>query len=144
MVISLFVSANICYNVMFLECASQDKLKPLIYRSFNPNEEHLFLKYLSKSKHQSSEDLHVYYHILRSHFMEAFECHKRSDPIGIENLGLHGHQKASARNKLVYTVKKLLPDVYMNLINLCRKEKNNVWQQGFIFYLFTIGLLSFY
>jgi hypothetical protein len=123
------VRRNKFLSHFFNECKKNDKLKSLIYRSLTLADENFFLKYLTNSNQSEAEDLHVYYHVLRSHFMEAFESHQRTVPNQIETQGLVGQENAIPRDKLVYNLKKLLPDVNRNLINLCHKERNNVWQQ---------------
>jgi hypothetical protein len=126
------INGDAIFVIFFVwaECKKNDKLKSLIYRSLTLADENFFLKYLTNSNQSEAEDLHVYYHVLRSHFMEAFESHQRTVPNQIETQGLVGQENAIPRDKLVYNLKKLLPDVNRNLINLCHKERNNVWQQG--------------
>nr|XP_015835953.1 PREDICTED: protein ELYS isoform X3 [Tribolium castaneum] len=111
------------------ECKKNNKLRPLIYRSFNSCDEDVFLKYLRNLKDPTADDLHVYYHILRSRFLEAFESHNRTVPKQIETQGLFGQENATARDKLVYSFKKMLPDVTRNLLDFCHREKNKTWQQ---------------
>lgn len=112
------------------ECSKNDKLKPIIYRSLTSKEENFFLRYLMNCQSPKTQDLHVYYHILRGHYIEAFESHELTIPTQMDNLGLHGKQVSSTRERIMSMLSEIMPELTRNLINLCRKEKSNVWKKG--------------
>ncbi|CAG9771850.1 unnamed protein product [Ceutorhynchus assimilis] len=114
-------------NHIFNECNRNDTLEPLLCRSFTPHEEQAFLKYLQNTRDPKCEELRIFYYLLRSRFLDAFDAYdldKRHKP---DTQGLVGQKEASAADNLVQMYKSLMPDVYSQLIELVRKERTNLW-----------------
>lgn len=89
------------------------------------------MKFLADKKLSPANDLQVYYHVLRSHYMEAFECHGHTIlSKSIENQGLYGQDEALPRDKLIFGLKKLLPNVSRKLVDICRMDNSKVTTTG--------------
>lgn len=115
---------------LFNECSKKKTLHVLLYKCLNIAEEQVFLKYLQNIDQSSSKDLQIFYYLLRSRYLEAFDTHskmRRNDP---DTKGLIGQKNATQTDQIVRIFKNCLPDVHRNLVEYVRKEKNNLWKKG--------------
>ncbi|XP_076270585.1 uncharacterized protein LOC143202735 isoform X1 [Rhynchophorus ferrugineus] len=114
---------------IFNECNKTESLHSILYRCLNNEEERAFFRYLQSTRSPRCEDLKIFYFLLRSRFLEAFDSYssnKRSKP---ENQGLMGQKDATTADNIVRMFKSLLPDVNKNLVELVRKERSNLWKE---------------
>lgn len=113
---------------IFNECNKSELLHTLLYRRMNTDEEQAFFKYLQNTRNPRCEDLKVFYYLLRSRFLEAFDTYsltkRRPD-----TQGLMGQRDASTADSVVKMFKGLLPDVSKNLVELVQKERTNLWKE---------------
>ncbi|KAJ8964806.1 hypothetical protein NQ314_004613 [Rhamnusium bicolor] len=95
---------------LFNECNKNESLHVLLYRCLNTNEEKAFFKYLKSVENPSSDDLQVFYYLMRSRFVEAFDAHHNSKRKKPECQGLIGQRNATKTDQIVRIFKTLLPD----------------------------------
>lgn len=115
---------------LFDECYKNKCLHVLLYKCLSEGEEKAFLKYLDNMENTNSKDLQVFYFLLRSRYLEAFDVHskiRRKDP---DTKGLIGQRNATLTDQVVRIFKNSLPDVNKNLMEYIKKEKNNLWTKG--------------
>lgn len=91
------------------------------------NEERVFLNYLKGSNDPDVNDLQVFYYLLRTKFVEAFDVHehlknKKFDKQILQNTG--------NSDQIVRIYKSLLPDVNRAMVNVVRKERVNLFQKS--------------
>lgn len=60
---------------IFNECNKNELLHTLLYRRLNTDEEKVFFKYLQGNRNPKYEDLQVFYYLLKSRFLEAFDSY---------------------------------------------------------------------
>lgn len=120
---------------LFNECNKNKSLHVLLYKCLNDSEEKAFLKFLANMDQQNSKDLQVFYFLLRSRFLEAFDAHARTRRKDPDTKGLIGQRNATHTDQIVRIFKNCLPDVNRNLVEYIRKEKNNLWKEGLYYFL---------
>ncbi|KAG5885554.1 hypothetical protein JTB14_007634 [Gonioctena quinquepunctata] len=76
----------------------------------------------------SSDELQVFYYLLRSRYLEAFDFHAGVKKIN-DRQGLMGQSNVSITDQIVRIFKSLLPDVSRNLVEYVRKERKNLWKE---------------
>ncbi|XP_074041102.1 AT hook containing transcription factor 1 homolog isoform X2 [Leptinotarsa decemlineata] len=113
---------------LFEECKKNDCLHDLLYKNLGSGEEQAFIKYLKNANSASSDELQVFYYLLRSRYLEAFDYHAGV----VRNngrQGLIGQSNVSTTDQVVRIFKSLLPDVNRNLVEYVRKERTNLWKE---------------
>lgn len=146
--ISLFIANNMldealsfkrhCYNYdeekllkhFFNECNKNKSIHALLYKCLNNNEERAFFSYLKSINKPTASDLQVFYHLLRSRFVEAFDIHSHIRRRKVETQGLMEQISGTTTDQVVKIFKTLLPDANKNLIDYVRKERTNIWKEG--------------
>ncbi|XP_018577451.1 protein ELYS isoform X2 [Anoplophora glabripennis] len=114
---------------LFNECNKNDSLHVLLYRCLDTNEERAFFKYLRSVENLTADDLQVFYYLLRSRFVEAFDAHQNSRRKNPESQGLVGQRNTTRTDQIVRIFKTLLPDINKNLVDVVRKERINLWKE---------------
>ncbi|CAH0556685.1 unnamed protein product [Brassicogethes aeneus] len=114
---------------LFNECNKNETLKSLLYRFLDTKEEKAFFKYLQTIRDPSTDDLQVFYFLLRSRFIEAFDIHQNSKRMKPETQGLVGQRNSTRTDNLVRFFKNLLPNVNKNLLDVIRNERTNLWKE---------------
>ncbi|XP_072402062.1 uncharacterized protein Elys isoform X1 [Diabrotica undecimpunctata] len=114
---------------LFNECRKNDALHLILYKCLNTDEEKAFFDYLKAIKNPTSDDLQIFYYLLRSRFIEAFDTHSNVRRRCPEKQGLIGQSMASKTDQIVKIFKTLLPDVNKNLVEYIRRERTNLWKE---------------
>ncbi|KAJ8980297.1 hypothetical protein NQ317_005217 [Molorchus minor] len=114
---------------LYNECNKNDSLHVLLYRCLSTDEERTFFKYLKSVDNPTADDLQVFYYLLRSRFVEAFDTHDSSKRKKPESQGLIGQRNATKTDQIVRIFKTLLPDVNRQLVDVVRKERTNLWKE---------------
>ncbi|XP_049821968.1 protein ELYS isoform X3 [Aethina tumida] len=114
---------------LFQECSKNEILRASLNRCLSNNEEKAFFNYLKQIRDPNMDDLQVFYFLLRSRFVEAFDIHQNSKRVRPECQGLVGQKNASRTDNIVKFFKSLLPDVSRNLVDVVRKERSNLWRE---------------
>ncbi|XP_030746722.1 protein ELYS isoform X2 [Sitophilus oryzae] len=110
---------------IFSECNKSELLHSILYRCLNNEEEKAFFRYLQSTKSSRCEDLKVFYFILRSRFLEAFDSYSSTKRTKPENQGLIGQKDASTADNVIKMFKTLLPDVNRNLVELVIEQNED-------------------
>ncbi|CAG9823287.1 unnamed protein product [Phaedon cochleariae] len=114
---------------LFNECRKNDTLHDLLYKNLSSAEEKSFIGFLKGSANPASDELQVFYYLLRSRFLEAFDFHAGMGRGKPDRQGLIGQSNVSRADQVVRIFKSLLPDVSRKLVDYVRKEKGNLWRE---------------
>lgn len=128
---------------LFNECNKNELLHVLLYKCLNNSEEKAFLDYLSEVHSPTARDLQVFYFLLRSRFLEAFEVHSSLRKRKPESQGLIGQKNATQTDQVVKIFKTLLPDVNKTLVEYIQKERNSLWRQGKVIKIIFYSVLFY-
>lgn len=107
---------------LFNECNKHEAIRDLLYKNLNTNEERVFFNYLKDLQDPKANDLQVFYFLLRSKFIEAFDVYESFE---------RNETKKYCRNsdQIVRIFKNLMPNMNRNLVNVVRKERVNLLPQ---------------
>lgn len=119
---------------LFNECNKNNSLHVLLYKCLSESEEKAFLQYLGDIEQRNSKDLQVFYFLLRSRFLEAFDAHSKNSRKDPDTQGLIGQRNVTHADQIVRIFKNCLPDVNRSLVDYIRKERNNLWKEGTSYY----------
>ncbi|XP_056636381.1 protein ELYS [Diorhabda sublineata] len=114
---------------LFHECSKSDSLHLVLYKCLNTDEEKAFFKYLRSVENPTCDDLQIFYYLLRSRFIEAFDTHSNIRRKFPERQGLIGQSMATKTDQIVKIFQSLLPDVNRKLVDYIRKERTNIWKE---------------
>ncbi|KAJ8920901.1 hypothetical protein NQ315_015694 [Exocentrus adspersus] len=117
---------------LFNECNKNSSLHAILYRCLDSSEEEAFFKYLNTIENPTADDVQVFYYLLRSRFIEAFDAHQKSRRKMPECLGLIGQREASKTDQIVRIFRTMLPDVNKSLVDIVRKERTNLWKEALV------------
>ncbi|CAH1107347.1 unnamed protein product, partial [Psylliodes chrysocephalus] len=114
---------------LFQECAKNDALHLVLYKCLNSDEENTFFSYLKCVHNATSEDLQIFYYLLRSRLVEAFDTHSDIRRKGHDRQGLIGQSQSTKTDQIVKIFKTLLPEANRKLVDYIRRERKNLWKE---------------
>lgn len=81
--------------------------------------------------HPYAQDIRVFYNIVRSRFLDAYELNTRSHLKKFSTDVASSEENARFRDSIIGAYKKLMPEVSQKLLNACQKERaHGFWKEG--------------
>lgn len=132
LVVSHFIVFNTASWILFvLECVRFEKTREVLAYPLSTEEEAAFFTYLETINHPYAYDIRVFYNIMKSRFLDAYELNTRAHLNKFTTKNSSEQENATLRDFMISAYKKLMPEVSQKLLSACQKERTaGLWMEG--------------